>query len=102
MRAGGFHREMREHLEEMILHHITDGPRLLVESAAPQNTEVFGHRDLHALDVLAIPERLKECVAKTNEQHVAHGPLAQIVIDPEDARFIECPKEDRVEGAGRN
>ena len=36
----------------------------------------------------------------STDSHVAHGPLAQTVIDPEDARFIECPEEDRVEGAG--
>jgi len=31
----------------------------------------------------------------STDSHVAHGPLAQTVIDPEDARFIECPEEDR-------
>ena len=46
----------------MILDHVADGAGLLVESAAALHAEALRHRDLHALDVLAVPDRLQERV----------------------------------------
>src|SRR5262249_57213978 len=78
--------------------HVVDGSRLIVESTAPLDTEVLRHGDLHALDVLTVPERLQERVGKTEEQHVTHRSLAQVMIDAEDVVLVECSQQDAVEG----
>jgi hypothetical protein len=39
-------------------------PGLLVELPAPLDADVLGHGDLHVVDVLAVPERLEELLAK--------------------------------------
>ena len=45
------HREVAQHLEQVVLHDVADRARLVVELAAALDAEVLGHRDLHALDV---------------------------------------------------
>ena len=54
---------------------------LIVESASALHAEIFRHRDLHALDMVAIPERLQKRVGEPEEQHVADGLLAQVMVD---------------------
>src|SRR5262249_28063257 len=95
------HREIRQNLKEMILHDIPNDPRLVVETPAPLDTEVLGHGDLYALDMLAVPDRLQERVGEPEEQHVAHRSLAQVVIDAEDMVLVERPQQDSVEGLRR-
>src|SRR5438132_11848991 len=58
------HRQVAQDLEQMILDDVAHGARLVVGHAPALNSELFGHRDLHALDVIAVPERLKEGVRK--------------------------------------
>src|SRR5262249_33375255 len=48
-------------------------------------------------DVRAIPERLQEPVGEAEEQHVMDRTLPEVVVDPEDRRFVERPEEDTVE-----
>src|SRR5205807_1569583 len=60
-------------------------------------TEPFRHRDLHALDVMAVPHRLQEGVRETEEQEILHRLLAEIVVDAEDALLIEYLMQRRVE-----
>ena len=61
-------------------------PVCVVEGAAALDAEVFRHGDLHALDMVAVPERLQERVGEAEEEHVVHRPLAQVVVDAEDRR----------------
>ena len=58
------HRQEAHHLQEVVLDDVADGARLLVELAAPLHTERLGHRDLHALDVVLVPDRLEEGVGE--------------------------------------
>ena len=73
----------------MILDDVADGAGLVVESAAALDAEVFRHGDLHALDVVAIPERLQERIGEAEEQHVLDRPLPKVMVDAEDRRFVE-------------
>src|SRR5437016_5311973 len=71
--------------------------RPLRRTAPSLETEPFRHRDLHALDVMAVPHRLQEGVRETEEQEILHRLLAEIVVDAEDALLIEYLMQRRVE-----
>ncbi len=72
-------------------------PVFLVEPAAPLDAERLGHRDVHALDILARPDGLEERVREPEIQNVLNGLLAQIVIDAEDGLFREGAMERGVQ-----
>src|SRR4030095_7006825 len=81
----------------MILNHVANGAGLVVESSPALDAEVFGHRDLDTLDVIAIPERLDKGVRETKDQQVVHRPLSQIVIDSKNVCLVEGTKQDLVQ-----
>ena len=81
----------------MILDHVADGARLIVKGAAALDAEVFRHGDLHALDMVAVPERLQERIGEAEEEHVMHRPLPQVMVDAEDRRLVEGAEQDLVE-----
>ena len=58
------HRHQRQHLQQVVLHDIADRPHAVVEPFSTPEPEVLGHRDLHAVDVVAVPERLEEDVSR--------------------------------------
>ena len=82
--AGRLHRQQPDHLQHVILEHVADGAGLLVEPAAPSDAERLGHGDLHAFDVVAVPDRFEERVRESEQQQVLHRLLAEVVVDPED------------------
>ena len=81
----------------MILHDVADRARLIIESAPPLDAEVFGHGDLHTLDMVAIPERFQERIGEAEEEHVVHRPLAQVMVDAEDRLLVEGAEQGAVE-----
>ena len=85
----------------MVLDHVADGAGLLVEGAAALHAEILRHGDLHALDVIAVPDRLQERVGEAEEQQVLHRALAQVMVDAEDRRLVEVAQQDAVEGLRR-
>jgi len=82
-----FHRKIRQNLQQMILNHVAHRAGLIVKCPAPVNPEIFRHRDLHALNVISIPKRFKECVGKVEINDVVDRPLAQIMVNPENRGF---------------
>src|SRR6267142_6421206 len=80
----------------MILDHVTDRAGLIVERSSALNSEVFRHGNLHALDLIAVPERLQQRVLEAEENHIMHRPLAQIMIDAEDVLLVEIAKQNLV------
>src|SRR6516164_3322279 len=86
----------------MILNYIADGTCFIIKSAATLDTKVFGHGDLHALDKVAVPERLHEGVRKAENEHVMHRPLPEVMIDPEDLGLIEGSQQYVIELPRRN
>ena len=95
------HREVAQHLEQVVLDDVADRAGRVVEAAAALDAEVLRHRDLHALDVGAIPERLEDRIREADEQHVVNGPLAEVMVDPEDVALDERAEQDPIQLARR-
>jgi hypothetical protein len=72
----------RDQLQQMIRHHVAQGPRLFVIAAALLDADLFRGRDLHTIDVAAVPNRLEDTVAETKHHDVLHGLFTEIMIDP--------------------
>ena len=85
----------------MVLDDVADRAGLIVERAAALDPEGLGHRDLHAFDELAIPERLEERVGEAEEDQVVHRPLAEVMIDAKDVLLIETAEQNLVQRARR-
>ena len=85
--GGRLHGQKRDHLQHVVLHHVADGAGLLVKLAAAFHAERLGHGDLHAVNVIAVPDGLQEAVGEAEDQQVLHRLFAQVVIDAEDVVF---------------
>src|SRR5262245_33848684 len=59
---GWLHRQVHQDLKQVILNDITDRAGLIIECPPALNAEVFRHRYLYALDLVAVPERLQNCI----------------------------------------
>src|SRR6266404_683488 len=81
----------------MILNHIANGAGLIVKSSPALNTEVLCHGDLHALDIVAIPERLDKRVRESKDQQVVHRPLSEVMVDAKDICFVNSIKQNLVQ-----
>ena len=64
-------------------------PGLLVEGAAALDAEVLGHGDLDVVHVATVPDRLEDAVGEAEDEQVADGVLAQVVVDAVDLRLVE-------------
>ena len=64
-------------------------PAVIVIAAAQLDAEFLGHRDLHMIDVAAIPHRLENSVRKAKRQNVLNGFFSEIMVDAEDLLFLE-------------
>jgi hypothetical protein len=60
-------------------------------------TRVRFLQHLEALDVLTVPERLGKAIGESKEEHVVHGPLAEIMINSENSPFVEGLKQNLIE-----
>ena len=78
---GRFHREMRDDLQQVVLHDVANRADFLVELTAAADAEGFGHRHLHVIDVVAVPDRLEERIREAEVKQVLHRLLAEIVVD---------------------
>jgi hypothetical protein len=83
------HADKRQQFHHVVLDHVAHCSRLFVKRPATLNANALRSRDLHMIDVVAVPYRLKDAVRKAKHQNVLDGLLAQIVIDPEDLAFVE-------------
>ena len=87
---GRLHREMRDDLQQVVLDDVANRADFLVEFAAAADTEGLGHRHLHVVHVVAVPDRLEERVREAEEQQVLHRLLAEVVIDAIDGALVEA------------
>ena len=99
--SGWLHRQDGDDVEQVVLHHVADRTHLLVKFAASLDAEVLGHRDLHALDEIAVPDRLEKGIGEAEVQQVLHRFLAEIVIDPEDLVLVKHQMQHAIEPARR-
>ena len=80
---------MAEQLQHVVLDQVAQRARGVVVGGAATDADVLGGRDLDAVDVVAVPQRLEHPVGETERHHVLHGLLAEVVVDAEDLRLVE-------------
>ena len=76
-------------------------PTGIVEVAAVLDAEVLGHRDLHALDVVAVPDRLEHRVGEPQVEDLLQAHLPQVVVDPVQLGLVDVLVQLLGQGAGR-
>src|SRR4030095_14819466 len=81
----------------MVLNHVANGAGLIIERPPALNPEILRHGDLDALDLIAVPERLKERVLEAEKHHVMHRSFSQIMIDAEDVLLVEAAEQNPIE-----
>ena len=70
-------------------------------AAAPFHAHGLGHRDLHVVDIAAVPDGLEDSVGETERHNVLHRLFAQIVVDAVDLLFVGFFEQLLVERFGR-
>src|ERR1700690_4075575 len=85
----------------MILDHVTDGANLLVKRAPPLDSEILRHCDLDALDVGAVPKRLKHGIGKAEEKQAMDWLFSKVVVYPKDPLLVEGLEQDLIERTRR-
>ena len=55
---------------------------------------------MHVIDVIAVPKRLENAVAKAQDEKVLHGVLAEVMIDAVDLLFVENVQDNLIQGLG--
>ena len=88
-------------LRAVILDDVAHRARLLVVRRASFDAQLLRHRDLHALDVIAIPQRLEHGVREAEDEQVLHRLLAEIVVDAVDLRLVEVFVDELIQRFGR-
>ena len=85
----------------MILNHVANrAGGVVIGAAAAGHADLLGHRDLHRVDMPAVPERLEDAVAEPQGQDVLDCFLAEIVIDAVDLALVEDGRDFPVQGTG--
>ena len=79
---GRLHRSQRDYLHEMVDDDVAQRPDRIVKVSAVLHPEVLRHRDLHARDVVAVPDRLDHRVRKAQIQKLVGAHLPEEVVDP--------------------
>ena len=81
----------------MILDHVPEHARRVVIASPPLDPDRFRDGELDVVDVLAVPERLKEPVREAKREQVLHRILAEVVVDAKDLLFPPAGEEDVIE-----
>ena len=66
----------------MILEHVPHNARLVVEIDPALDADLLQRRDLHALHVVPVPDRLEDRVQKAEIKQVLDRLFAHVMIDP--------------------
>jgi len=78
----GSPREGCDHLHEVVDDDVPQGTHGVVEVTAILDAEALGHRDLHAVDEGAVPQRLEDRVGEAEGEDLLQTHLSQVVVDP--------------------
>src|SRR5215831_21300373 len=81
----------------MVLDNVANRAGLVVERTTSLHAEVLRHRDLHAFDVMAVPDRFQERVGEAEEHHVMHLPFPKIMVNPEDRRLVKGAQQESIQ-----
>ena len=81
----------------MVWDHVAQRAGRLVEVAASLDPHRFGHRDLHMVDAIPVPDRLKEAVGEAQRHDALHRVLAEEMIDAENLILAQHAEDAGVE-----
>src|SRR2546422_329887 len=84
----------------MILHDIADRTDLFIEMSTTLHSERLGHGDLHAVNIVPVPDRLEERVGEPEVEQILDRFLTQVMIDSENRRFWEGLLQNSVKCLG--
>ena len=87
--GGGLHGGDRDDLHEVVDDDVAQRADRVVEVAAVLDPEALGHRDLHALEVVPVPDRLEHRVGEPEVEELLEAHLPEEVVDPVDLRLVE-------------
>ena len=99
---GPFHGGQRDELQEVVLEHVAEHADTIVVAAAAADRHFLGHRDLHVIDVVAVPYRFENAVGEPQDHQVLDRLLAQVMINAIDLAFLENLVHRLVELLGRS
>ena len=91
------HRGQRQQLQQVILDDVAGRADTVVVATAAAEADVLGHRDLDAVDVVVVPDRLVQLVGEAQRQDVLDRLLAEVVVDAEHRLLGEDAVDHRVE-----
>ena len=83
------HRGQADQLEDVIRDHVPQRSSALVVVAPSLHADRLGDRNLHVVDVVAVPDRLEDAVGKAKGQDVLNGLLPEVVIDAIDLPLLQ-------------
>ena len=95
-----FHRGEANKLHDVIGHHVAQGASCIVIIAALFDADGFGNRNLHVVDVAAIPYRLENSVGEAEGQDILDRLFSQVVIDAVDLALRNNAQQLLVQGLG--
>ncbi len=81
----------------MVLDDVARGADAVVVARAASDADVLGHRDLHVVDVVRVPDGLEHLVREAQGEEVLDRLLAEVVVDAEDRVGREDLRHDGVE-----
>ena len=73
----------------MVLDHVAQRAGVVVVAAAVFDADGLRRRDLHAVDVTAVPDRLEDHVREAQRHDVLHRLFAEVVVDAVDLALVE-------------
>src|SRR5581483_5184852 len=97
--GGRLHRRQRDELQQMVLEHVANRPRALVERRPPLDPDRLRDRDLDMVDELPVPDRLEDPVREAQGEQVLDRLLAEVVVDPVNLVLLEVRQELAVQRA---
>ncbi len=87
----------------MVLEHVPQNSGLVKIAGTVFHSDGFGCRDLDVVDVVGIPDRLKNHVGKAQQKDVLDGFLAEVVVNAVNLFFVQVLTQALVKllGAGQ-
>src|SRR5262249_23138043 len=72
--------------------HRGEAPCCVVEAPAAAHGERLGHRDLHVVDVIAVPDWFEQPVCEPKHQDILHRLFPQVVVNAINLVFFQEPE----------
>src|SRR5205823_986973 len=83
--ARRLHGDQGKQLKHMVLNHVTQCARALIEFGAALQPDSLGDRDLDVIYVRRIPQRFEQQVRESQREQVLNRLLAEIMVDAKGA-----------------